>query len=377
LLTIIIPTRDRPEQLALTLSAVGRLDGAAIGRALGDAEVVVVDNASRYPPQPPARLANGMPARMIQAGENEGAGSRNRAARAARSEGSDADHWLLMLDDDSAPVDAGFAQVLADAPSDVAAVGAEVALGEGSREAGGLPEVFVGCGAAIRRRMFLDAGGYDGSFGYYAEEYDLCARLILAGWRIAYDRRFRVLHRKAAEGRDMDLILQRLVRNNCWVEQRYSPGEVRDRALLRTMDRYFEIADRENASAGFERGVAELVDSLAKQPRREMTQDLYDRFTGAAACRAWLPGLLEKMRVSRVAIVDEGKNSWVIRAVLAESGVREVELRGAPEALVIGTLSPGPMADAIERRMRATGGPPVLAPWGFGCGVTARATAAA
>ncbi len=377
MLTVIIPTRDRPEHLALTFAALGRLDPGAITHALGGAEVIVVDNASRFTPRIPERLANGLGVRMIQAGENEGAAARNRAARAARDDPSDANHWLLMLDDDSAPIDAGFASVLASAPPDVAAVGAEIMLSDGAREIGGLPEVFIGCGAAVRRRMFLDAGGYDPSFGYYAEEYDLCARLILARWRIVHDRRFRVLHRKSAEGRDMNLILGRLVRNNTWVEQRYCPGELRDRALVRTLDRYRTIAERENAVEGYERGAAELVDSLSVQPRREMPPDLYDRFTGTAACRDWLPRALEKMRANRIAVVDVGKNEWAIRGVLAGTGVREVDLRDAPEALVIGTLSPGPMLDALERRSRATGGPPVLAPWEIGPAVGSIASAAA
>src|SRR5258706_488360 len=86
---------------------------------------------------------------------------------------------------------------------------------------------FAGGGVAIRRDAFLDLGGYDPSFGYYAEEYDLAARMLLAGFRIQFDRWFRVEHHKVWLNRSMDTILAHLVRNNGWVAQRYAPDEYR------------------------------------------------------------------------------------------------------------------------------------------------------
>jgi hypothetical protein len=82
------------------------------------------------------------------------------------------------------------------------------------------------------------------------------------------------------------------------------------------------------------------------------------------------------------ALVDEGKNGWVIRRALAEIGVEIVNEwpwalpntggsvfaapRSAPDIFVIGTMSPGPMLDAWERRtlLNAAGkGPRLIAPW--------------
>ena len=74
--------------------------------------------------------------------------------------------------------------------------------------------LFIGCGVAVRREAFRALGGYDTAFNYYAEEYDLAARMILAGGRVAFEQDFRVTHAKDARGRNMDLILARLVRNN-------------------------------------------------------------------------------------------------------------------------------------------------------------------
>src|SRR5439155_992295 len=199
--------RDRPRQLEQTLAAIGALPAHA-------AEMIVLDNASSIPPTAPARLENGIPVELIFRPANEGAAARNHGALAADR----SSQWLVMLDDDSHPLDLRFLDALRQQPSDVLAVAAEVFLAPSmpsapstrhstlgtphsaphSREAGGLPEVFIGCGVAFRRTAFLKAGGYDPSFGYYAEEYDLAARLLLAGGRVTLDRRFRVLHYKAA-----------------------------------------------------------------------------------------------------------------------------------------------------------------------------------
>ena len=64
-----------------------------------------------------------------------------------------------------------------------------------------------------------------------------------------------------------------------------------------------------------------------------------------------------------MAIVAAGKNEWAVRQALHELGIEVVE-RGAGEgALVIGTLSPGPLLDAIEStRGEAI---PVVAPWSW------------
>ncbi|MFG0285514.1 MAG: glycosyltransferase family 2 protein [Phycisphaerales bacterium JB039] len=356
---IVIPTRNRPERLRQTLERLGRLPAAEMGPG---ACVVVVDNDSSAPIETPARLDNRLRVRLQRLPANLGAAARNVGARIAGDV-----EWLVMLDDDSAPLDAGFVRRLHSAPPEVAALAADITLPDGRREVGGLPEVFVGCGAAIRRRAFLAVGGYDGSFGYYVEEYDLCARLLLDGWRVRYEPWFRVRHERERRERDMDRILRALVRNNGWVIQRYAPEPER-RAELRTMRaRYRQIARKERALAGYGRGLVELRASIGGQQRRPMPEALWARFTGLAAARAALGEAQERAggSIRTAALVDEGKQSHLIRRILAEMGIEEVDPQAAPDALVIGTLSPGPMLDACARRMAAPGdsGPVVIAPW--------------
>src|SRR5262245_46488261 len=276
MISYILPTRDRPERLTLTLAALGRLKGHDPD---SPGEVIVIDNASKFPPALPDRLPNGLRLRTILRTTNEGAASRNAGVQAAQ-----ADHeWVVMLDDDSYPCDTGFIRRLRRAPADVAAVSADIYLpGLARRESGGLPEVFIGCGVAIRRKVFLDLGGYDPAFNYYAEEYDLAARMMLAGCRIAFDPWFRVEHHKVATGRDMNTILARLVRNNGWVMQRYAPDELRRAQVRDQRARYRAIAAKENALPGLAAGLRELKHTIRAQKRSPMAARLFDRFTGMA-----------------------------------------------------------------------------------------------
>jgi GT2 family glycosyltransferase len=354
MISYLLPTRNRPERLETTLGALAELSGAR-HEAHGGAEIVVVDDASDAPARLPDR-AGDLPVRLIRLDEPRGAAARNDAVRVARGD------WIVMLDDDSWPLDHGHLDAIAGAVSDVAAIGAEIILGEGRREDGGLPEVFVGCGAAVRRSAFLDAGGYDPAFHYYAEEYDLCAKLLLAGWRIVHDWRFRVRHEKVAEGRDMNLILRRLVRNNGWVMQRYAPDAEHTAALEEVVRRYGRIAEREGARYGYQQGLDELMSTLDEQPRTPMSAALWERFTGRAHARHALSR--ESMAPdARVAVVDEGKNAGEVRSALADLGCADIVDERFAEVLVVGTLSPGPMVDAWQRRCAAGAGRPVLTPW--------------
>lgn len=356
MLTYLLPTHNRPQRLKQTLEAIAALDEAA-HRPIGGGEVIVIDNASDIPVPAPRKLPNGCAVRVIRLPSNIGAAARNRGAKAARGE------WIIMLDDDSYPLDSNHVDVLLEADEDIAAIGAEITLPNGEHEAGGLPEVIIGCGAAIRRQAFLDCGGYDPDFDYYAEEYDLCARLLLHGWRIVHDRRFRVRHEKTVKGRDMDRILHRLVRNNGWVMQRYAPANCRGAELAEIVARYAAIAVKEQAAWGFAQGMSQLLATLEAQPRREMPQHLFDRFTGLAQARCALTETIEPG--ASVAIIEEGKNAWAIRQALHEMNVTITADEAHADALVIGTLSPGPMLDAWVRRRpaRSNGNKPIILPW--------------
>lgn len=390
MITYIIPTRNRPDQLAHTLDAISRLGSHA---AAGGAEVIVADNASSPPAWTPEWLPSGTRVKLLRREQNEAAAARNAAAREANPDSD----WLIMLDDDSHPVDDGFLDALRDLPGDVGAVAAEIfvparagagptlgmadgrpqnganpdplAQAEASlaaetltdHEAGGLPEVFIGCGVAIRRDLFIKLGGYDATFDYYAEEYDLAARMLAAGFRVLFDRRFRVMHRKVAAGRDFSRIIRRLVRNNAWVAQRYAPDDVRRSEITETITRYAKIAWKERVSPAYLQGTWELAASLSKQPRSPLPAPLWDRLTGLHHARVAIGAANAQRALGRVAIVDAGKNCWAIERTLDELGIKVISDRRRAETLVIGTLSPGPMFDSLRSWSKL--GKRVIAPW--------------
>ncbi len=363
MLSIVIPTKDRHAELKHTLARLAAL-GAHAFDPIGGAELIVVDNASATPVLVAQSPLPGMRVRVLRSERNLAAAARNLAAEDARGE------WLLMLDDDSSPLDASFVEHLLSAPAEVAALAADIALpGALSREAGGLPEVFVGCGVAVRAQAFHECGGYDRSFGFYAEEYDLAAKLLLAGARVRHQPGFRVEHRKVTAGRDMNGILRRLVRNNAVVAQRYAPDDELDRMLAHTVDRYRAIAEREGATAGYEVGLRELNERLAAEPRTPMPAALWRRFTGEAAARVGAERLAAE-GARAAAIVERGKNDWAVERALRHADIEIVGERddaARADVRVVGTLSPGPVLDALGRLSRGATGdasaPPVVALW--------------
>ena len=250
----------------------------------------------------------------------------------------------------------------------MAAIGADIVLPSGKRESGGLPEVFVGCGVAIRTDAFLRAGGYDAGFGYYAEEYDLCAKLIAAGHRIAHSVRFRVEHRKAETGRKFAFILEKLVENNAKVVQRYTPDAHLDWYLRHTLDRYERIAAKEGVADAFRRAADRLDGALGGERRAPLCGAHWERFTGLAAAEETMR-LVRGEGVDRAVVVARGKHDWCVDEAASRAGVAvgEPEPRSPtadgkhPMAAVIGTLSPGPMVDAAA--VCGGGWSRVVLPW--------------
>lgn len=340
-------TRNRPAELAATIRT---LDELHRGRP-EPAEFVIADNGSDVPVRDSLPESD-IPVRVVRLPENIGAAARNHAAAQAQHD------WLVMLDDDSAPKDLGHLRALARTRGDTAVVMADITLPDGSRERGGLPEVLVGCGAAIRKQAYLDAGGYDPSFFFAAEEPDLCARIIAAGWHIESDPAFRVLHHKTSTNRDLNRMIRLLTRNQGVIIERTTPAH--DRGFLRRdhIRRCAWIASKENATEGFRQGLAELRAIRHTLKREPLTRAHYERFVGLHHARE----AIQHARFDTASVTHEGKHAWAVRRALTEAGIKLINSNEA-DRLVIGTLSPGPMLDALAE-LRAMGeGGRALAPW--------------
>ena len=345
-------TRNRPAELARTIRQLDELHAHAPEQA----EFVIADNASDTPVAaslPPSRIT----VRVVSLPQNMAAAARNHAAAHATHD------WLVMLDDDSAPKDLGYLNVLARARDDTAVVMADVTLPDGSRERGGLPEVFVGCGAAIRKRALLDVGGYDPQIFFAAEEPDLCARLIAAGWRAEFSPWFRVLHHKTTTNRDMDRMLRLLTRNQGMIVERTTPDA--DLRFLRRdhIRRCAWIATKENAVDGFRQGLAELRARRHTTRRDPMTRHHFEIFTGLHHAREAIEHGLAREPFATACLTHEGKHAWAVRRALEDAGVELIDSALHADRLVIATMSPGPMLDALVELSAVGVGYRTIAPW--------------
>lgn len=358
-LSVIIPTRNRREELARSLPAVVR------ELREGD-EAIVVDNGSSEGTVGALRLRFGE-VRWIELGSNLSCASRNVGAGAARGD------VLVMMDDDSVPEAGAFdsiRRVFAEEPG-VGAVACRIRLmnSPGRHDAGGLAGVIVNCGAAVRTEAFLGVGGYPIGFDYYAEEYDLCCKLWLAGWRVVPRGEISFLHARSAVNRDANRMVERLVRNNLEVWGRYAPVGQRERLLSETIDRYSSVARKERALAGFRRGLAEWRAGSATTARRArpLADRQMDDLFGVSLARERLRRQRDRMGLRRVGVWGRGKGCpqlvdllrelhldvtavyedvkveerWHDCRVLPRSAVRD----GRPDALVPGTLSLGAAED--------------------------------
>src|SRR4051812_45575314 len=188
---VAIATRERYEDLVGTLERL---------RALPERPpVVVADNGSRD--GTPDRVRARFPGlRVLELGENRGAGARNAAVEALGTP------YVAFSDDDSwwAPGALARAAGLFEAHPRLGLVAARILVGPDERldpvcvamehsplradDGGpGRPVLgFVACGAIVRCAAYLGAGGFDARYGIGGEERPLAVDLAAAGWELRY-----------------------------------------------------------------------------------------------------------------------------------------------------------------------------------------------
>src|SRR4051795_8151477 len=188
---VAIATRERFDEL---VGVLGRL------RALPERPpIVVADNGSRD--DTAARVRARFPdVRVLELGENRGAGARTAAVEAL------ATPYVAFSDDDSwwAPGALARAADLFDATPRLGLIAARILVGPdehldpvcATMERSPLPAGdgapgrsllgFVCCGAIVRRAAYLGVGGFDRRYGIGGEERPLAAGLAAAGWELRY-----------------------------------------------------------------------------------------------------------------------------------------------------------------------------------------------
>jgi GT2 family glycosyltransferase len=310
--SIVIATRNRRDVLFDTLGRLTALPDRSF-------EIVVCDNGST---DGTLELQTRFPGvRWLALAENHGSAARNVGAAAANG-------WLLlMLDDDSWPAPGVVDRLLCLFRSrlDLGAAGLRVRLAEPPHrhDAGGVPGIFFNCGGAVRRKAFLEVGGFPIDFDYYAEEYDLCARLWQAGWTVEPRGELVVWHLRAGNNRDADRMLRLLVRNNLRFWRRYAPDRFREQMMEATLARYQRVAAKENARVGYRQGLEDARAIPASALRqRPLTIQQFERLMGIDQARGTLTQWTDKRRVKKVAMWSREKGCELLIDLLRESKIR-------------------------------------------------------
>jgi N-acetylglucosaminyl-diphospho-decaprenol L-rhamnosyltransferase len=209
--TIVVATRDRAPELRHSLRR-------------HTAPVIVVDNASTDETPEVAREAG---ARLISLPDNLGAAARTIGCEHATTE------YVAFADDDSwwAPGALDHAAHILDAYPRTALLAARVLVGEDERLDPVSQEMsrsplgfsddlpgrailgFLACSIVVRRKAFLDVGGFSELLHFGGEEELLALDLAAAGWGMAYLPELVVHHHPSREGRDPSARRRREVRN--------------------------------------------------------------------------------------------------------------------------------------------------------------------
>jgi GT2 family glycosyltransferase len=201
--SVVVPTRDRPEQLGACLAALEAQSAASF-------EVVVVDDGSRQPTAVAAAIADAPHARLVRGTGRGPAAARNLGAAAARAPVvcfTDDDcrpdpGWLdaltTRLDDRDPSTSAVAGPTLTGPPGTLYATASQVitnhltdsSLDPHTGRLGFAPTSNLACRADILRGL-----PFDDHFPLAAgEDRDWCLRLDAAGGRLVFEPTARVWH---------------------------------------------------------------------------------------------------------------------------------------------------------------------------------------
>jgi GT2 family glycosyltransferase len=218
-ITIMITTRNRRDDLAITLDRLAALGLAGLPLIIvddaSDAEIISAEHARQF-----GRM------RLVRNESRQGlVANRNTMALLA------ATPFVLSLDDDSCfrdvPDLAGACAYLDGHPRVVGLQFNNVDVNFGQKPVAQTEpyrvQSYTGCGHLLRRSVFLRMGGYRADFIHMAEETEFCRKAWKAGWEVHMFPGIIVDHRRTPVARFPDRNTYYLTRNNLIISYLHFP----------------------------------------------------------------------------------------------------------------------------------------------------------
>lgn len=362
MISFVILTRNRPHAL---LRRVRDLC-AWISKSNTAGEVIILDNCSLEHPIFDNDTTQGVPLKHVPLERNFG----HRARLCVPSVADSASEWFVMMDDDTslaAPRETDLESIFNEWPRDIGVVAADIYnryQGAGPiRAGGGLPEVARSATFAIRRETLLACKDLTPNVRGFAAELDLAANVLRAGYTTVFDPRLISVRRVRDRRRDAQRV-GRWLMDRLLVVHLYTPDHERVDSMRLMLRDALRRAGRWISEQDFEHWLRVINTRLANKSRSPLSQSHWDRLTGVAAARdALIPHTTTGC--TRFAVINESDDTQLITRVVNELGASIVSQSDHPDALLLGTLEPGKLIDAMFERShgRRDDTPPVIAPW--------------
>jgi GT2 family glycosyltransferase len=218
LVTVLITTRNRPEELRRTLIELRRQD-------YSDLELIVIDDGSHTEVKTVVREE--WPGAVFVREEVSAGSPQRRSEGFARARGK----YILEIDDDSHPVESNAIRRAVEVMERMPHIGAlafHVFNGQTVPANLGRPPAkyvssFVGCGVLFRRSAILQTGGFCPFFQSHWEESELGLRFLKEGWSIYFWPEPLIHHRVSPLNRKHPVAWMRSFRNKLWSQVMHYP----------------------------------------------------------------------------------------------------------------------------------------------------------
>ncbi len=192
-----------------------------------DIEIIAVDNNSTDGTAEYLKAQQGIQTVLLPT--NDGIAGYNEGFSRAAGE------YILVLDDDSCPADMASLDALISrlhGNPEIGVVACHIETPDGEPQwkwhlpapySSGESPFFIGCGFAIRTKLFEEIGWYPGDFFLYQNEIDIAFKVRKRGFGIYYDAEVRVIHRGILSSRPGWRCVYYPTRNTIWIIRKYYP----------------------------------------------------------------------------------------------------------------------------------------------------------